>query len=545
MKITFLGAARTVTGSCYVIESEQHRFAIDCGMHQGNRVVELRNWDEHDVYRPEQLDFVLLTHAHIDHSGLLPRMVSKGFSGPVYVTAPTRDLLGIMLEDSARIQETEAQWRSKKKMRSGDLPVEALYTVDDAQDTLKQLVIQEYNQFFEPAPGIRVRYNDAGHILGAAFIELWITEGGEEHKLVFSGDLGRSNQLLMHDPQTVETADFLFLESTYGSRNHKNEDQSREELAEAIAYSYSRGEKVIIPAFAVERTQEILYSLFLLRKEGKLPEDMPVLVDSPLAIRATEVFRRHWDYYDQDTKELVKNGENPLELPNLRYTLTAEESRAINSQGSAIVISASGMANAGRIKHHLRHNIWKPGASIVFVGFQAEGTPGRRIVEGAKTVRLLGEELAVQAKIFTIGGFSGHAGQQQLLDWLGHFRNPNMQVYLVHGEHAGQKIFADLIRGHFGYEVHIPDYLDECLLDKSGRFELTTRPALAEPRIDWEYLLEETTAKLDQVRERVAYLQRMGQTNQLEIRGNLIDINSQFTTILSELMFAQKNASKR
>ncbi|NLY40455.1 MAG: MBL fold metallo-hydrolase [Desulfovibrionales bacterium] len=545
MKITFLGAARTVTGSCYVIESEQHRFAIDCGMHQGNRVVELRNWDENGVYRPEQLDFILLTHAHIDHSGLLPRMVSKGFTGPIYVTAPTRDLLGIMLEDSARIQETEAQWRSKKKMRSGNLPVEALYTVESAQNALKQLVIQEYNQFFEPAPGVRVRYNDAGHILGAAFIEVWVTEGGEEHKLVFSGDLGRTNQLLMHDPQTVETADFLFLESTYGSRNHKNEDQSREELAEAIAYSYSRGEKVIIPAFAVERTQEILYSLFLLRKEGKLPEDMPVLVDSPLAIRATEVFRRHWDYYDQDTKELVKKGENPLELPNLRYTLTAEESRAINSQGSAIVISASGMANAGRIKHHLRHNIWKPGASVVFVGFQAEGTPGRRIVEGAKTVRLLGEELAVQARIFTIGGFSGHAGQQQLLDWLGHFRNPNMQVYLIHGEHSGQKIFAELIRERFGYEVHIPDYLDECLLDKSGRFELTTRPALAEPRIDWDYLLDETTAKLDQVRERVAYLQRMGQTNQLEIRGNLIDINSQFTTILSELMFAQKNSTKR
>lgn len=545
MKITFLGAARTVTGSCYVIESEQHRFAIDCGMHQGNRVVELRNWDENGVYRPEQLDFILLTHAHIDHSGLLPRMVSKGFTGPIYVTAPTRDLLGIMLEDSARIQETEAQWRSKKKMRSGNLPVEALYTVESAQNALKQLVIQEYNQFFEPAPGVRVRYNDAGHILGAAFIEVWVTEGGEEHKLVFSGDLGRTNQLLMHDPQTVETADFLFLESTYGSRNHKNEDQSREELAEAIAYSYSRGEKVIIPAFAVERTQEILYSLFLLRKEGKLPEDMPVLVDSPLAIRATEVFRRHWDYYDQDTKELVKKGENPLELPNLRYTLTAEESRAINSQGSAIVISASGMANAGRIKHHLRHNIWKPGASVVFVGFQAEGTPGRRIVEGAKTVRLLGEELAVQARIFTIGGFSGHAGQQQLLDWLGHFRNPNMQVYLIHGEHSGQKIFAELIRERFGYEVHIPDYLDECLLDKSGRFELTTRPALAEPRIDWDYLLDETMAKLDQVRERVAYLQRMGQTNQLEIRGNLIDINSQFTTILSELMFAQKNSTKR
>jgi len=541
MKITFLGAARTVTGSCYVLECEHARFAIDCGMHQGNRVIEGRNWDENGMYRPESLDFILMTHAHIDHSGLLPRLVAKGFKGPVYTTAPTKDLLGIMLEDSARIQETEAQWRSTKKLRAGDPPVEPLYTVEQAQNALKQLNVKEYNEVFEPGPGIRVIFNDAGHILGSAFIELWVTEGEEETKLVFSGDLGRPNQLLVRNPQTVETADFLFLESTYGSRNHKNESQSRQELAEAIAYSYERGEKVIIPAFAVERTQELLYTFYLLRQEGKLPEDMPVFVDSPLAIKATEIFRRHWDYYDHDTKELVKNGENPLELPNLRYTLTAEESRSINAtQGPAVVIAGSGMANAGRIKHHLRHNIWKPGASIVFVGFQAEGTPGRRIVDGAQTIRILGEELSVKAKVFTIGGFSGHAGQTQILDWLSHFRNPEVQVYLVHGEHSGQKVLAELIREKFKLAVHIPDYLDECLLEKGGRFELTARPSLAAPRIDWEYLLEETSDKLAQVQERVEFIQRMGLSNQVEIRGNLLDINSRFTSILSELMFEQK-----
>ncbi len=545
MKISFLGAARTVTGSCYVLECEQARFAIDCGMHQGNRVIELRNWDENGVYRPESLDFILMTHAHIDHSGLLPRLVRKGFSGPVYVTPPTRDLLGIMLEDSARIQEAEAQWRSTKKMRAGDLPVEPLYSVEDAQKATRQLNVREYNQVFEPVPGIRVNYNDAGHILGSAFIEIWITEGKEEYKLVFSGDLGRPNQLLVRNPQTVESADFLFLESTYGARNHKNEAQSREELAEAIAYSYRHGEKVIIPAFAVERTQEVLYSLYLLNKDGKLPRDMPVYVDSPLAIKATEIFRRHWDYYDHQTKELVKSGENPLELANLRYTLTAEESRAINSaQGPAVVISASGMANAGRIKHHLRHNIWRPGASIVFVGFQAEGTPGRRIVDGAPTVRILGEELSVKAKVYTIGGFSAHAGQTQLLDWLSHFRNPDVQVYLVHGEHSGQKVLAELIRERFNLTVHIPDYLDECLLDKGGRFELTARPSLAAPRIDWDYLLGETAAKLAQVQDRVEYIKRMGLTNQVEIRGSLLDINTRFTSILSELMFEQKQDKK-
>jgi metallo-beta-lactamase family protein len=514
-------------------------------MHQGNRVIEMRNWDENGMYRPESLDFILLTHAHIDHSGLLPRLVAQGFKGQVYTTSPTKDLLGIMLEDSARIQETEAQWRSTKKLRVGDPPVKPLYTVEDAQKALRQLKTEEYNQVFEPAPGIRVKFNDAGHILGSAFIELWVKEGDEETKLVFSGDLGRPNQLLVRDAQTVETADFLFLESTYGSRNHKNETQSREELAEAIKYSYERGEKVIIPAFAVERTQELLYTFYLLRKEGRLPADMPIYVDSPLAIKATEIFRRHWDYYDQQTKDLVKNGENPLELPNLRYTLTADESRAINvSQGPAIVIAGSGMANAGRIKHHLRHNIWKSGASIVFVGFQAEGTPGRRIVDGAKTIRILGEELTVKAKVFTIGGFSGHAGQTQILDWLSHFRNPDVQVYLVHGEHSGQKILAGLIREKFNLNVHIPDYLDECLLEKGGRFELTARPSLAAPRIDWEYLLQETAGKLAQVQERVDFIQRMGLTNQVEIRGSLLAINSRFTSILSELMFEQKQKTK-
>lgn len=545
MKITFLGAARTVTGSCYVVECEQARFAIDCGMHQGNRAIEMRNWDENEVYRAEGLDFILLTHAHIDHSGLLPRLVGQGFAGPVYTTPPTKDLLGIMLEDSARIQETEAKWRSTKKLRAGDPPVEPLYTVEQAQNALKLLQVREYNQAFEPVPGVRVVFNDAGHILGSAFIELWIKDNGQESKLVFSGDLGRPNQLLVRDPQTVETADFLFLESTYGGRNHKNESQSRDELAEAVRYCYDRGEKVIIPAFAVERTQELLYSFYLLRKEGRLPEDMPIYVDSPLAIKATEIFRRHWDYYDHQTKELVKKGENPLELPNLRYTLSADESRAINStKESAVVIAGSGMANAGRIKHHLRHNIWKSGAAVVFVGFQAEGTPGRRIVDGAATVRLLGEELSVKAKIFTIGGFSGHAGQQQILDWLSHFRNPDTRVYLIHGEHSGQKVLAGLIRERFGFNVHIPDYLDECLLEKDGRVEITSHPTLAAPRIDWDYLLEETTAKLGQVQERIEYIKHMGQTNQVEIRGDLLDINARFTAILSELMFEQKKKGK-
>ncbi|HCU69825.1 MAG TPA: MBL fold hydrolase [Desulfomicrobium sp.] len=536
MKITFLGAARTVTGSCYVLECEHARFAIDCGMHQGNRIIEARNWDESGMYRPEALDFILLTHAHIDHSGLLPRLAAKGFKGRVHTTAPTRDLLTIMLEDSARIQETDAQWRSTKKLRAGDPPVEPLYTVEQAQKALKQLKIEEYNTAFEPAPGIRVVYNDAGHILGSAFIELWIKEGEEETKLVFSGDLGRPNQLLVRNPETVEHADFLFLESTYGSRNHKNEAQSRQELAEAIAYSYERGEKVIIPAFAVERTQELLYSFYLLRKEGKLPEDLPVYVDSPLAIKATEIFRRHPEYLDLQTRELLDRGEDPLALPNLRYTQTSEQSRAINDlDGPAVVISASGMCNAGRIKHHLRHNLWRPGASIVFVGYQAMGTPGRRIVDGASMIRIFGEDVTVSAKIYTIGGFSSHAGQSQILQWLDHLKDGTMEVFLIHGEEKALATLAGIIREKYRLSVRVPDYLDEYTLRPGVEPKVAADPEKAWPRIDWPFLLDDTEGKFAVLRKRLDALSTKPWTDQTDLRQRLLEVNRHLTEMLSEI----------
>ncbi|MEJ5243093.1 MAG: MBL fold metallo-hydrolase [Desulfomicrobiaceae bacterium] len=539
MKVTFLGAARTVTGSCYVLETGATRFAVDCGMHQGNRAMELRNWDEAGMYRPRELDFILLTHAHVDHCGLLPRLVKQGFAGPVYTTAPSRDLVEILLEDSAHIQEMEARWRSSKKQRAGGLPEEPLYTVEDAVAAVQKLQVVEYDREFSPKPGVRVMFRNAGHILGSAFVEIWVQDGGRESKCVFSGDLGRPHQLLVPDPWTIDQADFLFLESTYGNRDHKNEDSSRQELAEAIAYSYRHGQKVLIPTFAVERTQEILFSLHLLAKEGKLPADMPVFLDSPLAIKATEIFRKHARFYDDDARAVLDAGEDPLSVPGLQLAQTVEESREINTrQGPAIVIAGSGMANAGRIKHHLRHNIWREGASVVFVGFQAQGTPGRRIVDGAPSIRILGEQLAVRAKVFTIGGFSAHAGQSQLLEWLGHFRSPSMQVYLIHGEYAAQQEFARLIKERLGYTVHIPDYLDECTLEPGGVFQLTSRHDLA-PRIDWDFLLEETHSKLAQVQERVQHLDRLGHTSQVEIRGTIVDINSKLLEILSELRMAE------
>ena len=312
MKVKFLGAARAVTGSCFVIETGKSRFAVDCGMHQGTYEIEKHNWDI-SVYDPAHIDFFLITHAHIDHSGLLPRMVQNGFRGPIYATEPTGDLVKILLLDSAHIQEVEAGWKIKNMQRRGAIgDIKPLYSVKDAQDVAPLIKTKTYESTFSPCAGVKVNFRDAGHILGAAILELFIEENGTTTNLVFSGDIGRRHQLLMEDPSTITTADFLFMESTYGDRNHRGEEDSLNELATAISYSYKKGEKIIIPAFAVERTQEILYSLHLLSVEGRLPKDLPVILDSPLAIQATEIFRRYRSYLDSETQGLLKKGEDPF-----------------------------------------------------------------------------------------------------------------------------------------------------------------------------------------------------------------------------------------
>ncbi|NCC24182.1 MAG: MBL fold metallo-hydrolase [Deltaproteobacteria bacterium] len=536
MKIRFMGAARTVTGSCFLLDAGGVRFAVDCGMHQGNKEIESRNLNRTEFFDPTELSFILMTHAHIDHSGLLPKMVREGFSNPVYTTEPTRDLLEIMLADSAHIQEMEARWENNRRAKHGKAPVEPLYDQEDAMRAVALLKSVSYYETFEPAPGIKVKFNDAGHILGSAFIEIWVDEDGKSTKLIFTGDLGRPDQLLIRDPNIAVNADFLFMESTYGARDHKNESLSRDELAEAIAYSYKHGQKVIIPAFAVERSQEVIYCLRLLAKEGRLPPDVPIFLDSPLAIRATEIFRKHWSVFDRESRSVLEKGEDPLDLPNLRFTLTTEESMAINSTpGTAVIISASGMANAGRIKHHLRHNIWKKGASIVFVGFQAMGTPGRKIVDGAREIRILGEQLAVEAKVFTINGFSAHAGQSQLMAWLSHFRNPGMKIFLVHGEYDSQQVLADLIRSRHGYDVHIPDYLEECELEADRVVAVTVPKEKARPGIDWIYLTDETRAKADLLVRRLSTVHQLPWYQQTEIRDNLVNINSRLASLISDI----------
>ncbi len=525
MKIKFLGAARTVTGSCFPVEAMGHRFAVDCGLHQGNRDIESRN-RRVDGYDPRQIEFFLVTHAHMDHSGLLPRMVQEGFRGRIYVTPPTKELLEVMLLDSAHIQETEALWQNKKRLRHGDKRVAPLYTRQDAENTFSLFEAVPYDQPFKPFPGSRVTFRDAGHILGAAMIELEIEEGGKPSKLLFSGDIGRPSQLMMHNPSVITRADFLFVESTYGNRDHKNEEESLDELAEAVAYSYDRGEKVIVPAFAVERTQEILYCIHLLAKSGRLPKGIPVYVDSPLAIRATEIFNRNASYFDEESQKMLMRGENPLAVPNLHMTETTEASMAINTKdGPAIVISASGMADAGRIKHHLRHNLWREGASIVFVGFQAQGTTGRRIVDGAAKVRLLGEDVAVRAKVFTINGFSAHAGQSQLLDWLSHFEAQGMEVFLVHGEYGAQQVLAEKIRERFGIRVHIPDYLDEVTLVPGEAIAARVSPEAAVPMVDWESLMAELETTMARLRDQRSALETANWGEQADLRDRLAELN--------------------
>ncbi len=535
MKVTFLGAAGTVTGSNYLLECGKYKFMVDCGMFQGNAEMEKRNKRSLAI-GSENIDFILITHAHIDHSGLLPRMVSKGFKGPIYASAPTKDLLDIMLLDAAHIQEMEAEWKNKKNKRKGGKIECPLYVMADSENTLPLIQAVDYDKTFEPVPGIKVTYRDAGHILGAAFIRIEYEEDGKEMSLLFSGDLGRPDQLIVNDPAEAKTPDYLFLESTYGNRNHKNTKDSLSELAAAIEYAYSHGEKVVIPAFAVERSQQIICSLHSLSKQGKLPEDMPVFLDSPMAIRATEVFKKHPNYFDPNTRELVESGDSPFELANLRYTLTTEESQQINTMhGSAVIISASGMATAGRIKHHLFHNLWRQGAAVVFVGYQGVGTLGRKLVGGSGKVRIFGEDVLVSAKIFTIGGFSGHAGQDELLQWVEKFHSPKMKVFLVHGESKGLQAMSGLLQERFNLETHIPDYLEEVLLEPEAIVESTTYADLARPGVDWNYVLRGSGELVAELQNRIARIQERSWEDQTDFRDRLLEINKQMTELISEM----------
>lgn len=455
MQVTCLGATRTVTGSCFLLETTNLRFLVDCGMFQGGKEIEKRNWST-GKFKPRDIQYILLTHAHIDHSGLIPKAVKDGFRGKILCTKATFELCRIMLRDSAHIQEMEAEWQTRKNSRSGQKPVAPLYTSKDAEQSLAFFQPMEPDECLMIGPDVEICFRKAGHILGASFLDIRFREQGRKGKVVFSGDIGRQEALIVPDPDIIEEADFLFVESTYGNREHKSQEESKAELLSAILEGIKNKEKIIIPAFAIERTQEILYVLHGFFKEKLIPS-LPVYVDSPLAILATEIFKKYPEYFDEDMTRLLAQGENPLDFPELKYSRTAEESMAINRlQGSAIIIAASGMLNAGRIKHHLKHNLWRPGAQIVITGFQAEGTMGRAIVDGAKRVRIFREDVAVKAKIHTIGGFSAHADQKELLAWLSHFKNTKLKVFIIHGEESVSLAFAQLIEQSFPFKAQVP-----------------------------------------------------------------------------------------
>ena len=463
VKVTCLGGVGTVTGSCYLVESVQgKRVLVECGLFQGGKQMDERNRQDWG-FDPKKISTVFLTHAHIDHCGRIPKLVKDGFQGQIITTPPTAELCNILLLDAAFIQEMEAEWQTRKSKRKAHGEVQPLYTTQDAEAAIKCLGPVEKDRIIEPEPGIKARLRNAGHILGSSTLELWVEENQSSVKVVFSGDLGKKDQLIVKDPHKVFEADYLFLESTYGNRLHRSFDASKAELLEAIEYAVTNGGKVMIPAFAVERTQEILYVLGEFQREGRLP-DIPIFLDSPLAIKATRIFRNNKKYYDEDASAIVDEGFDPFDMPNLRFTEKTQESIAINqTQGPAIVIAGSGMCNAGRIKHHLKHNLWREGSSLVIVGFQAQGTTGRRIVDGAKQVKIFGENVAVKAKVFTIGGFSAHADQSDLLEWVGHFES-NPRVFLVHGESAASEALAEKIEEIHGMKVHIPGWKERLIL---------------------------------------------------------------------------------
>lgn len=532
MKLSFYGADQCVTGSCHCLEVNGRRILVDCGLQQGRDEVS----NDAFPFAANDIDFVLVTHAHIDHTGRIPMLVKQGFQGRIVATRLTADLMDIMLQDSAHIQESDAEWKNRKAERSGAPRVEPLYTIEDAQRVSQYMTTCEYNQPLDLCEGVRVEFVDAGHLLGSASILVTATEGGITKQIVFSGDIGNVDQPIIRDPTYLTGADYVVMESTYGDRNHKNESTSTEELAEAVAYSHARGEKVIIPAFAVERTQEVLYCLHMLNSQGKLPEDMPVFVDSPLAIRATEIFERNRELFDEDAKALLGSGDDPFSLPNLHYTLSTAESQAINEiSGPAIVISASGMCNAGRIKHHLKHNIWRPGASVVFVGYQAVGTPGRKLVEQAKKITLFGEDMEVKARIFTINGFSGHAGQSQLLDWLAPLTGNGTQVVLVHGENSAQTTLAGLIQERFSLAPLIPEYLEEMVLEGGRVAQTVLHESQAHPKVDWNFLTGELERKWDMFKGKLADVEGRPWVEQTELQEALAKMDYAMTRLLSRM----------
>jgi metallo-beta-lactamase family protein len=457
MRLEFHGAVRVVTGSCYLLRLGERDVLFECGMYQGPASLERHN-REPFFFDPRRLAAVVVTHAHIDHIGLLPKLVNEGFTGPIHATG-TVDLAKLLLLDAAHIAESDAEHQNRKAKRAGRRLIEPLYTVADAERANQLFVGHSYGDEVPIMDGLRVRYRDAGHILGSAFVEATVAENGKQRRVTFSGDIGNSGQAIIRDPEPPAPTDALLIESTYGDRLHKSRPDTLNELAAILQAAHRDGGHVVIPAFAVGRTQEILYRLRELAEQGELPP-FRVFVDSPLAISATDVVREHRDCYDGSEaaiQRLAQNGTDPLAPPRLEFTREVEQSRQINFvKEPSVIISANGMCSAGRILHHLKHNLWRRESHIVFTGYQAEGTLGRLLVNGAPRVRIMGEEIAVAAHIHTIGGLSAHADRDGLLRWMEPLAANRPATYVVHGEEDAAAAFARAVQRQYGYQPVVP-----------------------------------------------------------------------------------------
>lgn len=466
IRLTFLGAAQNVTGSRHLVEANNVRFLIDCGLYQ-ERQLRGRNWEPFLV-PPDSIDAVLLTHAHLDHCGLLPKLVREGFDGHIYCTAATSEIAKVILMDSAKIQLEDAEFKKKRHQREGrrgTYPELPLYTTDDVKDCFPLLSPIHYGEPVQIGDGVEATFHDAGHIFGSSMITVTVSQDGEKRTLLFSGDVGRWNKPILQDPTLFDEADYVLVESTYGDRLHESQETISDELAKVINSTVEAAGNILIPSFAIERSQEVLYYLNELLIKDRIPHFM-VFVDSPMAVSVTEVFNRHPELFDKEMTELVQQGKSPFDFPGLTTVRTVDQSKAINYiTGTAMIIAGSGMCTGGRIKYHLVRNISRPESTILFVGYQAMGTLGREIISGSKEVRILGQKHPVRARVVQIHGFSAHADRDELFRWLSSLQRPPRHLFVVHGEPETAWQFADFLREKTGWEISVPGYRDEIVLD--------------------------------------------------------------------------------
>ena len=535
MKVTFLGAAKTVTGSNFLVEAAGKKFLVDCGMYQGKITQELENSDPF-LYDVTEIDFMLLTHAHIDHSGRIPKLYNEGYRGKIYATKATCDLCEIMLPDSGHIQEVEIEWKNRKRKREGKEDLPPLYTAEEALKCIELFEPVEYDDIIDIYDNISVRFNDAGHMLGSAIIEIWATEDGKTTKTVFTGDIGNNDLPLLDSPTMISNADYLIMESTYGNRLHMRNDDKADMFLNVVSETLDKGGTVVIPSFAVGRTQEILYEIDRLKDEkGQNDEEFakkyrtlmraPVYVDSPLAISATEIFKKNTDLFEDEIKAKIESGDNPLDFPGLQFTTTAEESKALNESNEAcIILSASGMCDVGRIKHHLKHNLWNPNSTILFVGYQAPGTLGRSIVDGAKKVKIFGEEIAVNARIEYIEGYSGHADQEWLLNFVYSFINKPKHIFLVHGEPEGQEVLKQKIEETAEVPVIIPEFGESYELTPETLEKLEPIPQIS--KFNTEFVRLDVIDRIEKLKDNIDEIENSVREESFEAHDDEIRVLS-------------------